>query len=190
MGAQTTWVACFYRYSGKSMARTLRWANMLPLEGGNMPPEREIGESWLDWRSLPNKRAHPSRGNRPGSGLPVFFRQFGPQPQPQHQHSSAQAAAYSQALGFQTPPGAPTGRSSARATHAFFIVRFTRSRENGTPPDVRQGVGLWLSRWLRGARAMADEMGQVTVVSRGGAEQRIELNQMSCAQVQWRTESR
>ena len=27
-----------------------------------MPPEREIGESWLDWRSLPNKRARPSAG--------------------------------------------------------------------------------------------------------------------------------
>ena len=29
----------------------------LPLEGGNMPPEAEIGESWLNWR-------FPSRGKR------------------------------------------------------------------------------------------------------------------------------
>ena len=78
MGGQTTWVACFYRYSGRSMARTLRSANMLPLEGGNMPPEGEIGESWLNWRSLPNKRARPRRRHftdnhdgRPGAARPT-----------------------------------------------------------------------------------------------------------------------
>ena len=46
MGAHTTWVACFYRYSRRSMVKMRRSANMLPLEGGNMPPVAEIGQ----WR--------------------------------------------------------------------------------------------------------------------------------------------
>ena len=62
MCAQTTWMACFYLHPKRSVARTRQSANMLPLEGGNMPPGAEIGQWRLTWRSLPKKPAHhPNR---------------------------------------------------------------------------------------------------------------------------------